>query len=123
MLDGKRFFPETGTPMRNIARMRRLLALDEPVPLTLASLTAKSLTSEAVSRAASTTKSGHLHRRHRQRQGNGQLELLHIPRRRRAALRTQPAMHAQVLVLDHHTPRLRKRLRHEQRLLRVVGRR
>src|ERR1700694_2858177 len=115
MFEGKRFLPETGTPMRNIARIRRLLALDEPVPLTLASLTAKSFTSEAVSRTTSTAMSGNRHRRHRQRQRNGQLELLHVPRRGRAAFRAQPAVHAQVLVLDHHTPRLRERSRHEQR--------
>ena len=46
MFDGKRFLPETGTPIRKIACMSRLLALDEPVPLTLASLSAKSLTLE-----------------------------------------------------------------------------
>src|SRR3984957_9178921 len=44
MFDGKRFFPETGTPIRKIARINRLLALDDPVPLTFASLIAKSLT-------------------------------------------------------------------------------
>src|SRR5579884_3665657 len=43
MFEGKRFFPETGIPMRNIACISRLLALAEPVPLTLASLMAKSL--------------------------------------------------------------------------------
>src|SRR5260370_971063 len=42
MFDGKRFFPETGIPMRKMACMRRPLALAEPDPLTLASLMAKS---------------------------------------------------------------------------------
>ncbi len=44
MFEGKRFLPETGTPMRNIACTNRLFALAEPVPLTLASLIAKSFT-------------------------------------------------------------------------------
>src|SRR5712691_7893512 len=44
MLDGKRFLPETGTPIRNTACIRRPFALAEPVPLTFASLTAKSFT-------------------------------------------------------------------------------
>ena len=44
MFDGKRFFPETGIPMRKIACIKRLLALAEPVPLTLASLIEKSFT-------------------------------------------------------------------------------
>ena len=48
MFDGKRFLPDTGTPMRKIARISRLLALDEPVPLTLASFSAKSFTLERV---------------------------------------------------------------------------
>ena len=48
MFDGNRFLPDTGTPMRKIARISRLLALDEPVPLTLASLSAKSFTLERV---------------------------------------------------------------------------
>src|SRR6058998_486047 len=42
MLEGNRFLPETGTPIRKIACMIRPLALAEPVPLTLASLIAKS---------------------------------------------------------------------------------
>ena len=48
MFDGKRFFPVTGMPMRKIACMRRLLALADPVPFTLASFTAKSLTPAVV---------------------------------------------------------------------------
>jgi hypothetical protein len=44
MFEGKRFFPETGMPIRKMACMSRPFALAEPVPLTLASLNAKSLT-------------------------------------------------------------------------------
>ena len=44
MFEGKRFLPETGMPMRNIACIKRLLALAEPVPFTLASLIEKSFT-------------------------------------------------------------------------------
>ena len=44
MFDGKRFFPDTGMPMRKMACMSRLFALADPVPLTFASLKAKSLT-------------------------------------------------------------------------------
>src|ERR1700736_2978294 len=121
MFEGKRFLPDPGTPMRNTARIRRLWGPDEPVPLTLASLTAKSFTSEAVSRTTSTAMSGNRHRRHRQRQRDGQLELLHVPRRGRAALRAQPAMDAQILVLDHHAMRLGEFGRDEQRLLRILS--
>jgi hypothetical protein len=44
MLDGKRFLPETGMPMRKIACISSPFALADPVPLTLAILSAKSLT-------------------------------------------------------------------------------
>jgi hypothetical protein len=44
MFEGKRFFPDTGMPMRKMAWTRRLLALAEPVPLTFASFIEKSLT-------------------------------------------------------------------------------
>src|ERR1039458_8994611 len=44
MLEGKRFFPDTAAPIRKMASIRRLLVLAEPVPLTLASLMANSLT-------------------------------------------------------------------------------
>src|SRR5579862_5964900 len=47
MLDGNRFFPETGMPIRKIACIKRLLALADPVPLTLASLIAQSFTRTA----------------------------------------------------------------------------
>src|SRR5271170_7453967 len=43
MFDGNRFLPETGIPIRKMACMRRPFALADPVPLTLASLNAKSL--------------------------------------------------------------------------------
>ena len=44
MFDGKRFLPETGMPMRNMACISKPFALAEPVPFTLASLMAKSFT-------------------------------------------------------------------------------
>ena len=44
MFDGKRFFPETGTPIRKIARRRTLLAVCEPEPLAVATWSEKSLT-------------------------------------------------------------------------------
>src|SRR3954468_19454515 len=43
MFDGKTFLPVTGTPIRKIACMSRLLALAEPVPLTVPILNEKSL--------------------------------------------------------------------------------
>ena len=36
MLEGKTFFPDTGTPMRKIACMISPLALADPVPLAVA---------------------------------------------------------------------------------------
>src|SRR5450755_4910734 len=42
MLEGNRFFPETGIPIRKIACISNPFALADPVPLTLASLSAKS---------------------------------------------------------------------------------
>ncbi len=44
MLDGKKFLPTTGTPMRKIAFMTSAFALAEPEPLTFANLTVKSFT-------------------------------------------------------------------------------
>src|SRR5579863_7406581 len=44
MLEGKKFLPTTGMPMRKMAFMSRPLALAEPVPFTLAILMTKSLT-------------------------------------------------------------------------------
>src|SRR6266446_3322922 len=49
MLEGKRFLPETGIPIRKIACIRSPFAEAEPVPLTLASLKAKSFTREFAS--------------------------------------------------------------------------
>ena len=43
MLDGKIFFGVTGTPRRNIALVKSALADAEPVPLTFAKRTTKSL--------------------------------------------------------------------------------
>src|SRR5262245_60931661 len=44
MFDGKRFLPLTGMPILKIARMRVLLAVWLPEPLTVAATIAKSLT-------------------------------------------------------------------------------
>src|SRR5579863_3468248 len=86
MFEGNRFLPETGTPIRKIARMSRLLALDDPVPLTLASFNAKSFTLEPGRAKCSAAMSGCHRDRRRHRERNQQLELLHDPRGGRAAL-------------------------------------
>src|SRR5215204_3074987 len=44
MLDGKTFLPVTGTPIRKMACISRLLADADPVPVAVAILKAKSLT-------------------------------------------------------------------------------
>jgi hypothetical protein len=44
MFDGKRFFPETGIPMRKIDLIRTLLAVCEPDPFAVATCSEKSLT-------------------------------------------------------------------------------
>src|SRR5579863_9975146 len=99
MFDGKRFLPETGTPMRKIERMSRLLALDDPVPLTLASFKAKSFTLLRVCSKCSAAISGCDRERDGHCEREQELELLHVPRSRRAAFGAEAAMHAQVLVL------------------------
>src|ERR1039458_2153281 len=43
MFEGKRFLPETGTPMRKMDRMRTLFAVCEPDPLAVATCSEKSL--------------------------------------------------------------------------------
>src|SRR5256884_426445 len=53
----------------------------------------------------------------------GELRLLHVPRRRRAAVGAQSAVHGQILVLHHHPPGLRERGGHVQRLRQVPRRR
>src|ERR1039457_4761617 len=120
MLDGKRFLPDTGTPIRKIERISRLLALDEPVPLTLARFNAKSFTLDRLFSKCSAATSG----RHRDRGGHGerdqQLEFLHVPRGGRAALGAEAAVDTEVLVLDHHAPGLRQRGGHIQRLVEVL---
>src|SRR5581483_3232603 len=110
MFDGKRFFPDTGMPMRKMACMSRPFALAEPVPLTFASLSAKSLTlitccwCTVVPRCPCCR--------------DDDVRLLHVPRRRGAALRAQAAVHAHVLVLHHHPPGLGQRARDVERLRR-----
>ena len=44
MFDGKRFLPETGTPIRKIDRSRTLFAVCDPEPFAVATCREKSLT-------------------------------------------------------------------------------
>jgi hypothetical protein len=44
MFEGKRFFPDAGTPIRKMAWRIREFALAEPVPFTVATLREKSFT-------------------------------------------------------------------------------
>src|SRR5665213_1295692 len=132
MFEGKRFFPDTGIPMRKIACINRLFALADPVPFTLASFTEKSFTRTVVSSDVSIAiVQTHFHSRAlgrpdrnmhdggTRRVGNLQLELLHVPGRRGAALRAEPAVHAHVLVLHHYSPRLGQGSRDVQCLVEV----
>ena len=120
MFDGNRFLPETGMPIRKMACISRLFALAEPVPLTLASLKAKSLmrvTSGAAVFSESSTAfllivSGFSSVGHRE------IELLHVPRGGGTALGAQSAVDAEIFVLDHDAPGLRQGAGHEERLLR-----
>src|ERR1700734_2663590 len=114
MFDGNRFFPETGTPMRKIERISRLFALDDPVPLTLASFSAKSLTLLRDCSKCSAAMSGRHRDAHRHGKRKDELELLHVPRGGGASLRAEPAVDAEILVLDHHAASLRQRRGHVQ---------
>src|SRR5258708_3018155 len=95
--------------MRKMAFMSSEFALAEPVPLTFANLTTKSFT-----RSGALTRLGMcaLIRR----QWNFDRGILHVPCRRGAALGTQAAMHADVLVLDHDPLRMRESARYVQGL-------
>src|SRR5580693_9748344 len=113
-------------PPRKMDFMSSVLALADPVPLTVAILMQKSLTRVALDALMWTSLTGRL------RSGNlglvdgvrpMQLRLLHVPRRCRAALCAQPAMHAQVFVLHHDAPGLRQARRDVERLRQVLGRR
>src|ERR1700686_1544509 len=121
MLDGNRFFPETGTPIRKIARISRLLALDDPVPLTLASFNAKSFTMERGGAKCSAAMSGRHRDRCRDRERDQQLEFLHVPRGGWAPLGAEAAGDAETLVLDHDAPGLGQRRGYVQRLVEVPG--
>src|SRR5262245_20741331 len=102
MFDGKMLRGLTGTPTRRIAFANSVFADAEPEPLTLANLTTKSLTPSIG------FISGHLERRlprvaaRRPGVGHVEQELLHVPGPGRATLGAQPAVQADVLVLDHH---------------------
>src|SRR5580704_13011594 len=130
-------------PLLKIDFMSRVLALAEPVPLTVAILMVKSLTRlVAVWVIGLSGFLGTPMRRDRRcahRSGDlGLLRLdgdgltlrvrpverglLHVPRRGRAALGAQAAVHAQVLVLHHHAPGLRQAGRHVQELGEVLRR-
>src|SRR5271169_22953 len=108
-------------PLLKIAFVSSKLALAEPVPLTVAILMVKSLM-----RAVFGMTSGNL--RLARLEGGGfiyrvrpeDLRLLHVPGSGRAALGAQPAVHAQVLVLDHHAAGLRQAGRDVQRLRQVL---
>src|ERR1019366_8424328 len=65
MFDGKMFLPETGIPIRKMDCMRRLFALADPVPFTVAILNEKSLTPKAGSTEAGGADFGLVIERHR----------------------------------------------------------
>src|SRR6185369_8835085 len=81
MFDGKIFRAATGTPIRRIDLANMPLALAEPDPFTLANLTTKSFT-----RAFNSTGI------RRPRVRDLQVELLHVPGARRAALGAEAAV-------------------------------
>src|SRR5579871_1311575 len=99
--------------MRKMVFMMSELALADPVPFTLANLTTKSLT-----RSGALTELGMDVLIGRRRYGKG--GFLHVPRRRRAALGAQTAVHAHVLVLEHDAPGLRQGRGDEQGLLWIL---
>src|SRR5579859_2439712 len=105
-------------PMRKMAFMTSELALADPVPLTLANLMTKSLMRNC---SAGELGMGATLLIHGVR--NADLRFLHVPGRRRAALGAQSAVHANILVLDHHPLRTGQRRRHVQRLTRIGRRR
>src|SRR4051812_40974392 len=131
MFDGNRFFPDTGMPMRKMACMSSPFALADPVPLTLASFRAKSLILRTRCWCTELALAGGVVGRSQGRrwprlatagQWDEDLEFLHVPGRRGAALGAQAAMDAHVLVLDHHAPGLRQGSR-DVEVLGSVGRR
>src|SRR3974390_3151882 len=122
MLDGNRFLPETGMPMRKMACMSSPLALAEPVPFTLANLKAKSFT--RIEGCAGEETSGSLSDCGKDWPScvwNFKLKLLHIPGRGRAALGAKTAVDTEVLVLEHQAFGLRQRSRGVQGLVKIVG--
>src|ERR1043166_7228240 len=100
MFDGKMLRGLTGTPMRRIERANSSLAEAEPEPLTLANLTTKSLTA-AMGGLVVMDSSGLLLAACGLRVSHVDVVLAHIPGSGRAAFGAQPAVQADVLVLDH----------------------
>src|ERR1700704_7124996 len=114
----------TGMPLRKIDFISSELALAEPVPFTVAILMTKSLIRAAVAGDMSTFcgSSGDLRflRLQVTRFIDGKrpvhIGFLHVPGCGWAALRAQPAVNTQVLVLHHDTAGLRQSRRNEQGL-------
>src|SRR5664279_842638 len=114
MFDGKILREATGTPIRRMERANRRFADAEPEPLTLANLTTKSFTRMAlvtatagigafIGRARASVASARA-----SSVGHVEQEFLHVPCPRRAALGTQSAVQAEVLVLRHDPTRLQR---------------
>src|SRR6185295_2934016 len=96
----------TGTPLRKMDFMSSELALAEPVPFTVAILIAKLFTLSGISGACSLCNKGQFGLCGSSFvRGVRPLDrgFLHIPGRGRTTLGTQPAVHAQVFVFDHHS--------------------
>src|ERR1700728_1255235 len=99
-------------PLLKIDFISSVLALADPVPLTVAILTVKSLTRAGLL-AGMMFSLRYLGLSRREgvgfvlRERPKELGLLHVPGGGRTALGAQPAVHAQVLVLDHHAAGLR----------------
>src|SRR6185436_15626193 len=111
----------TGTPLRKMDFISNELALAEPVPFTVAILIAKLLTLSGMSGALGNL--GCVSRRFVLGMRPPDRRLLHVPGRRRTALGTQAAMHAQVLVFDHHPCRVFQRRGYVQGLSDILRRR
>ncbi len=108
--------------LRKIDFISSVLALAEPVPLTLAILIDEIV--DAVLHAVSSMEAYCLPWRTSAACGQRIVGLLHVPGGRRAALGAQAAVHAEVLVLDHDAAGLLQRRRTRTAAWRdIVGRR